>query len=178
MRSNTSRIALCGVVAALSIVVLFMTGIVPIATYALPAMAGCFLIAVVAETSVRYGIAVYAVVSVLAAFLVPDREAMLLYVLFFGYYPALYGTLSRIRNRVLCWAAKLAVFNTAMLIEALLAVFLLSVPVEEMLPVGWISVPIMLVLLNAVFVLFDLSMNGLIVLYIRRLHPFVKKYMR
>lgn len=178
MRSNTSRIALCGVIAALSVVVLFMTGIVPVATVALPAVAGCFLIAVVAETGVRYGIAVYAVVSVLSVFIVPDREAALLYIVFFGYYPALYGTLSRIRNRVLCWAAKLVVFNAAMIAEGLLAVFLLSVPMEEMLPLGWISIPILLLLLNVIFVLYDLSMNGLIVMYIRRIHPAISRFLR
>lgn len=178
MNAKTSRIALCGVVAALSVTALFMTGLVPVATYALPAMAGCFLIAVVAETQVRYGIAVYAVVSVLGVLIVPDREAILLYVLFFGYYPALYGTLSRIRRPVLRWIAKLSIFNGAMLLEAWLAIQLLSIPAEEMLPIGWISVPIMAALLNLVFVLFDRSMNGLIVLYIRRLHPFVKKYVK
>ena len=178
MRRQTSRIALCGVVAALSVVVLFMTGIVPVATVALPAVAGCFLIAVVAETNVRWGVMVYAVVSVLSLFLVPDREAALLYVVFFGYYPALYGALGRVRNRVLCWVLKFLVFNAAIVLESLLAIFLLHIPMAEMLPFGWISIPILWILFNAVFVLYDLSMNGLIVMYIRRLHPAISKYLR
>ena len=131
MRSKTSKVALCGVIAALSVVVLFLTGVVPVATIALPAVAGCFLIAVVAETDVRSGVAVYAIVSVLAALLVPDREATLFYIVFFGYYPALYGTLSRIRNSVARWAAKLLVFNAAAVLEALLAVWLLGIPLAE-----------------------------------------------
>lgn len=178
MRSKTSRVALCGVIAALSVVVLFLTGIIPVATIALPAVAGCFLIAVVAETNVRYGMAVYAVVSLLSIFLVPDREATLMYIVFFGYYPALYGLLSRIRNRALCWAAKLFVFNAAMIAEGAAAVLMLSVPLEEMMPYGWISIPVMLVLFNLVFVLYDRSMNGLIVMYIRRVHPAISKYLR
>lgn len=178
MRSKTSRIALCGVIAALSVVVLFLTGIIPVATIALPAVAGCFLIAVVAETNVRYGMAVYAVVSLLSIFIVPDREATLMYIVFFGYYPALYGLLSRIRNRALCWAAKLFVFNAAMIAEGAAAVLLLSIPLEEMMPYGWISIPVMLVLFNLVFVLYDRSMNGLIVMYIRRVHPAISKYLR
>ena len=178
MRSQTSKIALCGVIAALSVVVLFMTGIVPVATVALPAIAGCFLIAVVAETSVRWGLGVYAVVSVLSLVLVPDREAALLYLVFFGYYPALYGALCRIRSRALCWMVKFAVFNAAIFAESLLAIFLLRIPMDEMLPFGWISIPILWVLFNLVFVFYDLSMNGLIVLYIRRLHPAVSKFVR
>ncbi len=178
MHRQTSRIALCGVVAALSVVILFMTGIVPVATVALPAVAGCFLIAVVAETSVRWGVMVYAVVSILSLFLVPDREAALLYVVFFGYYPALYGALGRVQNRVLRWVLKFLVFNVAIVLESLLAIFLLNIPMEEMLPFGWISIPILWILFNAVFVLYDLSMNGLIVMYIRRLHPAISKYLR
>ncbi|MBP3703986.1 MAG: hypothetical protein J6I98_00500 [Clostridia bacterium] len=178
MRSKTSRVALCGVIAALSVVVLFLTGIIPVATIALPAVAGCFLIAVVAETNARYGMAVYAVVSLLSIFLVPDREATLMYIVFFGYYPALYGLLSRIRNRALCWAAKLFVFNAAMIAEGAAAVLMLSVPLEEMMPYGWISIPVMLVLFNLVFVLYDRSMNGLIVMYIRRVYPAISKYLR
>ena len=178
MQSKTSKVALCGVVAALSVVVLFSTGIVPTATIALPALAGCFLIAVVAETSVRYGVAVYAAVSVLSVFLVPDREAALLYIVFFGYYPALYGALQRVAQPVLRWVAKLLVFNAAMVLETLLALFVLSLPMEEILPFGWISIPVFLILLNVLFVLYDLSMNGLIVMYIRRVHPAIRKYLR
>lgn len=178
MRSKTSRIALCGVVAALSVVILFLTGLVPVATIALPAVAGCFLIAVVAEIGVQYGFAVYAVVSVLSILIVPDREAALFYVVFFGYYPVLYGPLSRIRRRVLQWAAKLLVFNAAALLETGLAVWLLGIPMEEMLPFGWAFVPVLLLLMNAVFILYDLSMNGLIVFYIRRLHPVIGKYLK
>ena len=177
MRSKTSKVALCGVIAALSVVVLFLTGVVPVATIALPAVAGCFLIAVVAETDVRSGVAVYAIVSVLAALLVPDREATLFYIVFFGYYPALYGTLSRIRNSVARWAAKLLVFNAAAVLEALLAVWL-GIPLAEILPFGWPFIPVLLLLMNAVFILYDLALNGLIVFYIRRLHPFVRKYLK
>ncbi len=176
MRGQTSRIALCGVIAALSVVVLFLTGIVPAATVAFPAIAGCLLIAVVAEINVRWGLGVYAVVAILSLLLVPDREAALLYIVFFGYYPSLYGALSRVRNRVLRWLLKFLVFNAAIIAESFLAIFLLHIPMEEMLPFGWISIPVLWVLFNLVFVFYDLSMNGLIVLYIRRFHAAVHKY--
>lgn len=177
MRKKTIKIAFCGVLAALSTTLLFLTGVIPVATIALPAIAGCFLIAVVAELGISYGFAVYAVVSVLSLLIVPDREAMLMFIVFFGYYPILYGVLSRIRHRVLRWVVKLAVFNSAMVLETLGAVFLLQIPFEEFGSLGMWSIPLLLLLLNVVFVLYDLAMNGLIVYYIRRLHPYVKKYL-
>ena len=120
MRSKAAKVALCGVVSALSVVLMLMTGIVPIATIALPALAGCLTIAIVAETNVRYGFAVYCVVSVLAILLTPDREAILFYILFFGYYPTLYGLLMRIKRKPLRVLAKFGVFNLAMALETAL----------------------------------------------------------
>ena len=73
---------------------------------------------------------------------------------------------------------KLLVFNAAALAETGLAVWLLGIPMEEMLPFGWAFVPVLLLLVNAVFILYDLSMNGLIVFYIRRLHPVIGKYLK
>ena len=178
MRSKSARVAFCGVIAALSAAILFFTGVIPAATVALPALAGCFLIAVVAETDLHHGFAVFAAVSVLSVILVPDREAALLYILFFGYYPVLYGLLQRIPNRVLQYAVKLAIFNAAIFLEAFLCVWLLGMPWEEIVS-GGTAVAVLLVLLaNAVFVLYDLCMNGLIVFYIRRLHPFVGKHLK
>ena len=167
MRSKAAKVALCGVVSALSVVLMLMTGIVPIAT-----------IAIVAETNVRYGFAVYCVVSVLAILLTPDREAILFYILFFGYYPTLYGLLMRIKRKPLRVLAKFGVFNLAMALETTMAVWVLQIPLSEMEVFGKWSIPILAVMLNVVFVLYDYSMNGLIVLYIRRLHPLVQKYIK
>ena len=83
-----------------------------------------------------------------------------------------------IRSRFWCWTAKLAVFNAAMAAETAAALWVLGIPVEEMLPYGWVTVPVFAVLLNVIFVLYDLSMNGLIVLYIRRVHPAISKYLK
>lgn len=132
MRSKAAKVALCGVVSALSVVLMLMTGIVPIATIALPALAGCLTIAIVAETNVRYGFAVYCVVSVLAILLTPDREAILFYILFFGYYPTLYGLLMRIKRKPLRVLAKFGVFNLAMALETAMAVWVLQIPLSEM----------------------------------------------
>ena len=41
------KVAFCGIVAALSAVLMFLTGLVPVATLAIPAIAGCLLIPVV-----------------------------------------------------------------------------------------------------------------------------------
>ena len=69
------KLAFCGVMAALSTVLLFLTGVAPVATLALPAIAGCLLIPVVVEAGLPWAFGVYGVCSVLSFLLAPDREA-------------------------------------------------------------------------------------------------------
>ena len=107
---NSMKLALCGVMAALSTVLLFLTGAAPVATLALPAIAGCLLIPVVVEAGLPWAFGVYGVCSVLGVFLAPDRQALLFYVLFFGHYPALFAVLGRIAlrrcgTRQSCWCS-------------------------------------------------------------------------
>ena len=158
---NSMKLALCGMMAALSTVLLFLTGAAPVATLALPAIAGCLLIPVVVEVG-----------------LPPDRQALLFYVLFFGHYPALFAVLGRIRAKALRYAAKLLVFNAAMALEVLLSVYLLGIPFESFAILGPLGPVLLAVLANVVFIVFDRALEGLIVQYLHRLHPRMAKILR
>ncbi|WP_322176141.1 hypothetical protein [Acutalibacter caecimuris] len=178
---NTFKLALCGVVAALSVVLMLFEGLFSLASVAIPAVAGCLLIPLVAEAGAGYALGAYGATSLLCLLLAPDREAALIYLLFFGYYPVLFAVLSKIRPKALRWAAKLAVFNAAAIADALLAVFILGVPVEEFtgLPlVGRWGPVVLLALANVVFVLYDYTLAGLITQYFRRLHGRLARYFR
>ena len=72
MRRST-QVALGGMIAALSLLFLFLTGVFPFATYILPAAAGILLVAVVVESGWRWALGVYAAVSLLAVFIAPVR---------------------------------------------------------------------------------------------------------
>lgn len=177
MKSSV-KVAFCGVLAALSTVVMFLTGVIPTATIALPALAGCFLIPVVAELGKRWGLGVYLVCAALSFLLAPDREAALIYVLFFGYYPVLLPVLGRIRSKALCWAAKLAVFNAAVVLETALSIYVLGIPWESIGFLGKATAPALLVLANVMLLLYDRALNGLIVLYLRRFHDQVRRVLQ
>ena len=175
---QSMKLAFCGVIAALSTVLMFLTGLAPTATLALPAIAGCLLIPVVVEAGLAWGAGVYGVCCVLSFLLAPDREAFLFYLLFFGYYPVLYAVLGRLRGRVLRYVAKLLVFNAAVALEVLLSVYVLGVPMESFFILGWIGPVVMWLLANAVFILYDLALDGLILQYYRRLHPRLGKLLK
>lgn len=175
---NSMKAALCGILAALSTVVMFFTGIIPVATLALPAIAGCLLIPVVAEVGISWGFGTFAVCAGLSFLLAPDREAALLYLLFFGYYPVLTGVLDRVKNKTLRYVLKLLIFNAAVVTETLLAVFVLGIPWETVEFLGKATPLVLLLLANLVFVLYDRALNGLIDLYFRKFSSQVRRFLK
>lgn len=177
-KRKTLSVTLCGIIAALSVVVLFFTGLIPVATLALPAVAGILLIPVVAELGIPWGFGVYAVAAVLAFFLTPDREAALFYVMFFGYYPVLFGVLAKIRSTPVRVAAKLGIFNAAVVGETLLSVYVLGIPWESISVLGAWTAPVLLLAANGVFLLYDKALGGLIVLYFQRFHGQVSRLLQ
>ena len=70
------------------------------ATFALPALAGLLMIMIVIEMGARWAWPTFAVVAILSVFFVPDKQAALLYVIFFGYYPILKALIERLKNKI------------------------------------------------------------------------------
>lgn len=172
------KIALCGIVAALSAVVMLFTGVIPVATIALPALAGCLIIPVVAELGMSWGAGVFAVCGVLSFLLAPDREAALLYILFFGYYPVLIGVVGKIKSRAVQTVAKLSIFNAAVIAETYISVYVLGIPWENIGFLGRLTPIVMLVLANIVFVLYDRALCGLIAMYFVKYHDKVRRMLK
>lgn len=172
------KTAFCGVVAALGTVLMLFQGLIPVASIAMPALAGCFLIPVVAEIGVPWGFGCYGVTAVLVMLLAPDREAALIYLLFFGYYPVLFAVLGRIRQKTAQYVVKLLIFNCAAIAESLLALYLLGVPLETISFLGRFTPLVLLLMANVVFVLYDFALAGLIATYFQRMHPKVGKIFR
>ena len=175
--NKSVRIAFCGMVTALGTVLMFLTGLISIGTYAFPALAGVLNIVIVIEMGVRWAWPVYTATAVLSVLIAGDKEAALLFVLFFGYYPIIKAILERIGKKALTYLLKFAIFNAAMILGFFLAIHLLGVP-EESFPLAGIYLPwVFLVLGNLVFLLYDYVISGLGVTYYHRFHRVVSKWM-
>ena len=176
--SKSGKIALGGLLTALGVVLMFLTGLIPIGTYALPAIAGVLLIVAVIEIGAKRAWMIYAAVAVLSLLFAADKEAALLFVLFFGYYPVLKSFLERISNKVLSWISKFAVFNVAVVACFFLAVNFLQLP-EDSFTVFGIYLPwVFLILGNAVFLIYDIALSGLVATYVEKLHHRVTKTLK
>ena len=127
-KTESQKIALCGVLGALSVVLLLVGAALQIGTYAAPMLAAFLLIPVLDEYGPKYALLLYATVSILSVLLVPELELAFFYVFVIGYYPVLRQQLARIKSTLLRWVIKFAVFNGATVLVYLLLFALLGLP--------------------------------------------------
>lgn len=176
-KNRISKIALCGVLSALSVVVLLVGNVLQIGTYAAPMLASFLLIPVLEDYGKKYALLLYAVVSLLSLFLVPDKELVLFYVLVLGYYPVLRVRLNNIRRGVLRWMAKFGCFNAAVIVMYALLIVVLAPPelVQEFAAEGTPMLLALLALGNLSFWLCDRALTAITPLYRQRIAPRLKK---
>ncbi|MDD4414336.1 MAG: hypothetical protein PHR14_07295 [Oscillospiraceae bacterium] len=171
---QSGKVALGGILGALSLTFMMLT-FFSLGTYALPAIAGAVLIPFVVEVGAKSAWMVYGSVALLSLLIAPDIEAKVLFINFFGYYPILKSLLERTSKRWLEWILKLLVFNTSIILSFLLLIFVFNLEFE-MLVIGGVNlVYIMLAFGNIVFVIYDFALTNVISMYMRVLHPRIKK---
>ena len=160
------KVALGGAVAALSLVLMFMTALIPFGTFAFPTFAGMLLTVIVIEINFGYAVAVYAATALLSFLLVPDKEAALIYTIFLGFYPIIKGLIERIKSKAFQYVIKFALFNGCMIAEFFIAVKLLSIPEDSYYLFG-LNLPIIFLLLgNVFFFIYDICITRLVTIYL------------
>ena len=146
--------AFCGMMVALSVVLMAIVTVLPVLMYVLPVVTGLIVLVVADVGSKKWALSVFFATSILSLLLLTDKESVLTYILFFGYYPLIRERLSRLPKAVFV-ALKLALFNCAAILTGVAGVVLLGVPKEEYTEFGGFTIPLLLVLANVVFVLYD-----------------------
>ena len=175
-KTESQKIARCGMLGALSVVLLLVGCALQIGTYAAPMLAAFLSIPVLEEYGPRYALTLYVCVSILAVLFVPETELALFYVLVMGYYPVLRVRLNRIKSKVLRWILKFAIFNAATVVVYLLLFALLGPAVlDELLADGTAMLVALLAAGNLCFWLCDRALAALTRYYHLALKPRLKK---
>jgi MFS family permease len=152
---------------------MLLTGLIAIGTYALPAIAGLLLIVVVVEMGSGWAWPVYIAVSILSVLLAGDKEAVMMYILFFGYYPVLKANIEKTRMKYLTWILKFAVFNVSMIACYYISITILGVP-EESFTIRGLYLPwVFLAVGNMTFLIYDFAISSLVLAYYQRFHKLV-----
>lgn len=151
--TSARSIALGGVFAALGVCLMWLGGLLGIATYAAPMLCAVLLQVVKNLCGTRLGWAWYAAVATLSLLLVTDREAAWVFV-FFGYYPMVKPWLDRRKGKLL-WKGLLFNGSVFLLYTLLLAVLGLPELTREFQGMGAVLLAVLLLLGNVTFFLLD-----------------------
>lgn len=163
--NKTRVLALCSIFSALGVIILYLGALVEVLDLSMAVVASLLVIMAVIELGGVYPWLVYAVTSVLALLLLPNKFAAVLYFGFAGFYPILKAKLERVSG-LTCLVLKLVVFNLCML--AMYGVArLLSLTLELEFALWMIALT-----LNLLFVFYDIALTRLIGAY---LHVWRKK---
>ncbi len=167
-RIQSRKMALCGVLTALSIVILSAGSLIPSAAVASPMLAMICLVPIHCDYGTKTALLVYTAVSILAALLCTDKELALFYI-FLGWYPALRPHLLRF-PRFLQILLKCAVFTFMMFImyAMLIYLFRMQAIVEEFAAYSAVMLASLLILGNVSFLLQDMVLRQMTALYQRR----------
>lgn len=164
-------------VAALSITVM-LTSYFPYLTYAIPAVAGIFMMVPLIECGVAWSFGAY-ISSAAIILLVGEMESKILYVMLLGYYPIVKSLIERINKQAIEWVLKLICFNVAAVSFYLIAssaVF--GVSFDDFGEWGKYGALAFLGVCNVVFVIYDIGISRIASYYMMTLHNKVKKIIK
>lgn len=173
---NSKVIAYSGVATALSVVMLFLGSIFWVLGYTMPLVASLVMIILLDSISQKGALLTFISTSIISFILLNDKECVLLYVLFFGYYPLIRDKINDIKPKFFSYLLKFITFNAAMVLTQVLCVYVFGIPFDDML--GKWGIVLFVLCLNLVFVVFDKLYTLLLRLYKIKLKKKVEKYIK
>ncbi|MCM1054411.1 MAG: hypothetical protein NC394_02715 [Bacteroides sp.] len=166
------NIAYCGIVVALSVIVMLLA-LIPSMTYVLPAVSGIFIWTISDQISKKWGVLSYAASALLCFLLIPEIEADLYYLFFFGYYPLAKDIVEKIKPRLLGAAVKFLIFNAAVVtvFNILSHIMNLEQILEGLEGFGDMAVYVLWGAANIAFLFYDLCLNHLFYAFRKWIKP-------
>ena len=169
------KVALGGVVAALSLLLMLVAGVTTSLVYAIPMFTGAFLMALVIEFGAGFAGLEYLAISIISMLLLGNKEAAIMYGAFFGYYPIIKSFIEKRMGKVLSWVVKYIIFNISMVVAYFVVSKIFMITFDDMEVFGKYAMLILLIAGNVLFVVYDIMLTRLVTLYIYRWQKFIKR---
>ena len=163
---DSFRVAFCGLVCALALVLMLCTGLIPVGTFAFPIFSGILLVAVVIEFGEKWAAAAFAAVAILSLFLAGDKEAVAYFIAFFGFYPIAKSGIERLRSRAVQYILKYALFTVCIIAAFTVCKFVLAIPDEEFTIFGVYIPWVFLLVAEVLFFFYDKCVTIMVTRYI------------
>ena len=158
MKNKTKNTAICGLIIALSVVLMMLTTLVPVFMYVIPIVTGVLVLFVADISNKKWGAGVYFSTAFLSILLITDKEAALTYALFFGYYPLIKSLIEKL-PKALSWLFKIVLFNIAAVGIGVISFYAFGISGDEYDEFGKYTIPILLIMANVAFVLYDFCLT-------------------
>ena len=175
---QSSKCAIGGIVAALSLVLMISVAIIPFLTYALPAAAGLLIVLVVIEIDKKWAFGVYVTVSILSLLLVPDKEVSVMYAAFFGYYPIIKAVFEKHLPLPISYLLKTVCFVAAMLSSYFLMIKFMGLELNELEEFGMLAVPLLIGMGLVAFIFYDFVLSRFVIIYDRKWRKYFRRYFK
>lgn len=120
MKGRTRYITVTAMLTALTVVLLYISSLIPSGRIGMSAIAGLIAAAAVIEFGISAGAACFVSSSVIALVILPQKSGAILYLMFFGYYPILKSLFERQKKRAVEWTLKIVLLNAALTASYLL----------------------------------------------------------
>ena len=169
------KVALGGVVAALSLLFMILAGVTSTLVYAIPMITGALLMMLVVEFGHGFATLIYIAVSVLSLLLLGNKEAAIMYVAFFGYYPIIKSILEKHIRNFVCWIVKYLIFNVAIVSSYFITTRIFMISFEDVEALGKFALPLLLLAGNVLFVIYDIMLTRLVSVYLYRWRKSIKR---
>lgn len=165
---KTKKLALSGILTALSVVLLFMGSFFSTIDLSMSALAGMVIVVAVIEMGDKWAWCIFASCSVLSIIMVPSKLIVSFFVCFLGWYPIAKRSFEKC-HPVISWCVKISTLNVFLTVALWTVNSLLKLPQSD-----FSFTPALYILVNITFIIYDIALSKLILLYIVKLRKILK----
>lgn len=162
---------------ALGTVVMLLASAIPTFEYAIPAFAGFMVLFILVELDVGWAAGVYAATSLLGIFIVPNKEAVGMYIALFGIYPIVKFYVDRLPKAV-GYIIKSVFFLIMAIGVYYIMIKVFSIAAELLEDMNKFTLPLLLIFGLAAFLVYDRAMSMIAVKYTHKFHKYVVRMFR
>ena len=154
---------------------IMLTSTIPGLMYAIPGAAALLVLFMMAECNKNWALGVYFCTSVITAIIVPEKEAVAIYIALLGYYPVLKTIFDKIRPKILNIAVKIIFFLAIITASYWVLMKFFGISAELMEDAEKYFVPVLYILGLAAFLLYDKALEMFELAYYRKWQKKVRK---
>lgn len=169
------KTALGGMCVGLSAALMLASSIIPFMIYAIPGMASLLILFMMSECNKKWALGVYFCTCVVTAIVVPEKEAVAIYIALLGYYPVLKTLFDKIKIKFLRYVVKTVFFLVVITVAYLVMINLFGISAELLEDAEKYYIPVLYVLGLAAFLLYDRALEMFELAYYRKWQKKLRK---